>query len=65
MYREFGSIHCAESQDIGLFFWARLLDAEGHPVLGHAPDIRTSRLVTLPDAEGTFETLNTIYKRKQ
>ena len=40
-----------------------LLDfVKNHPTLGAKYGVRTSRLVYLPDKDGCFETLNTLYK---
>jgi hypothetical protein len=42
---------------------ARLREVTGHPALGDCFDVRTSSIVEWPNEEGTFTTLNTIYKR--
>jgi hypothetical protein len=34
-----------------------------HPRLGKCYEVTTSKIVTFPDKDGTFETRNTIYKR--
>jgi hypothetical protein len=47
----------------GISYVARLHEVIGHPLLGNCFDVRTSSIVEWPNEEGTFTTLNTIYKR--
>lgn len=47
----------------GISYVARLHEVIEHPLLGNCFDVRTSSIVDWPNEEGTFTTLNTIYKR--
>lgn len=42
-------------------FYAKIEGVLDHPILGNEPEVRTSLLVTLPDKDGNFETMNTKY----
>ena len=64
-YSEFVSIHVADHPELGLIFWAYIRGVKRHHKLGNQMSVTTSRLVTLPDSKGRFETLNTIYEMEE
>lgn len=58
-YRKFGSLQQWPGEP--LQFYANIEGVLNHPKLGYQRTVRTSLLVTLPDEQGNFETLNTKY----
>jgi hypothetical protein len=54
-------LHCDEENQC--IYVGKLIEVMDHPRLGHCWDVRTSRIVRFPNEQGTFETLNTVYKK--
>lgn len=62
-YEELGNLYKGENPEVGFYFYATVYGVINHPRLGYQSQVYTSRLVTLPDRNGNFETLNTRYER--
>ena len=58
-YQKFVSLNQWPGEDF--MFYAKIEGVLDHPILGNEPEVRTSLLVTLPDKDGNFETMNTKY----
>ena len=62
-YQKFVSLKQWPGEDF--MFYANIEGVLDHPILGNEPEVRTSLLVTLPDKDGNFETMNTKYVKVQ